>query len=209
MERLVEIIRDAGRENATLIYTLADPVLAETAKNACQLYGITHLDLLGPITELLGGHMGVVPLGLPRGAPGRKMALSREYFQRIAAVEFTIKQDDGALPQNLHKADLVLVGVSRTSKTPLSTYLAQKGYKVANVPLVLGIEPPKELFEVDQNKIYALTINPNFLHSIRTARSKTLGLSGTIVYSEMEHIKKELEYSNKLFVENAKWPVIG
>lgn len=208
VDRLMEIIRDAGKERAILVYTLADPALADAAKKACQFMGIPHLDILGPITELLGTHMGVAPLGLPRGAPGRKTALSKEYFKRIEAVEFTIKQDDGALPKNLHKADVVLVGVSRTSKTPLSTYMAQKGYKVANVPLVLGIDPPKELFEIDQSIIYALTINPNHLQSIRVARYKSLGVTSTSSYSEMDHIKKELDYSSKLFKQNPKWPVI-
>lgn len=205
----MEIIIDAGKERAILVYTLADPGMAETAKKACQLYGVSHLDMLGPITELLGSHMGVVPMGLPRGAPGRKTVLSKQYFKRIEAVEFTIKQDDGALPKNLHKADLILVGVSRTSKTPLSTYMAQKGYKVANVPLVLGIDPPKELFEIDQSKIYALTINPNFLQAIRLARYKSLGVSSRSFYSDLDHVKKELEYSSRLFVQNPKWPVIG
>ncbi|MCO5555603.1 hypothetical protein L7F22_009148 [Adiantum nelumboides] len=208
VERLMEIIRDAGKEQAVFVYTIADPALAEAAKKACELHGIPHLDIFGPITELLSTYLGVTPLGLPRGAPGRKSTLSKQYFKRIEAVEFTIKQDDGALPKNLHKADLVLIGVSRTSKTPLSTYIAQKGYKVANVPLVLGIDPPSELFQIDQSKIYALTINPNYLHSIRTARSKTLGVSTSTSYSEMEHIRRELEYSRKLFLENPKWPVI-
>ncbi|KAH7300629.1 hypothetical protein KP509_24G072000 [Ceratopteris richardii] len=208
VERLVEIVRDAGKERAILVYTLADPVMAETAKKACQLHGVSHLDMLGPITELLGSHLGVAPIGLPRGAPGRKTVLSKEYFKRIEAVEYTIKQDDGALPKNLHKADVVLVGVSRTSKTPLSTYMAQKGYKVANVPLVLGVDPPKELFEMDQNKIYALTINPNYLQAIRFARYKSLGVSSPTAYSDLDHIKKELDYTSKLFSQNPKWPVI-
>ena len=209
VERLMEIIRDAGKENAVFVYTLADPILAEAAKKACELHGIPHLDIFRPIIDLLSRHMGVTPLGLPRGAPGRKISLSKQYFKRIEAVEFTIKQDDGALPKNLHKADLVLVGVSRTSKTPLSTYMAQKGYKVANVPLVLGIDPPKELFEIDQTRIYALTINPNYLKAIRIARYKSLGVVSASSYSDMEHIKKELEYSTKLFLQNPKWPVIG
>ncbi|KAH7439698.1 hypothetical protein KP509_04G073100 [Ceratopteris richardii] len=204
----MEIIRDAGKEHAILVYTLADPAMAEAAKKACQLHGVSHLDMLGPITELLGSHMRVTPMGLPRGASGRKVVLSKEYFKRIEAVDFTIKQDDGAFPKNLHKADVVLVGVSRTSKTPLSTYMAQKGYKVANVPLVLGVDPPKELFAIDQNRIYALTINPNFLQAIRFARYKTLGVSKPSAYSDLDHIRRELDYASKLFVQNPKWPVI-
>lgn len=149
--------------------------------------------------------------GLPRGAPGRNSALSEDYFRWIEAIEFTIKQDDGALPQNLHKTDIVLTGVSRTGKTPLSIYLAQKGYKVANVPLVMGIKAPKALFEIDPEKVFGLTINPVVLQTIRWARAKTLGFHGEAKsnYSEMDHIRKELEYASTLFAQNPVWPVIG
>eukprot|EP01018_Ginkgo_biloba_P009724 Gb_34413 [translate_table: standard] len=210
VDRLMEIIRQAAKEEALLLYTLADPNMAEAAKKGCQLWGVPHTDILGPTTEAIATHLGVAPLGVPRGSPSRKTPLSKHYFKRIEAVEFTIKQDDGALPQNLRKADIVLVGVSRTSKTPLSTYLAQKGYKVANVPLVLEVDPPKELFEIDQDKIYALIISPVILQSIRLARAKTLGFSdySKSNYSEMEHIRRELEYGNKLFARSPRWPVI-
>ncbi|EFJ26074.1 hypothetical protein SELMODRAFT_33587, partial [Selaginella moellendorffii] len=210
IDRLMGVIRQAGAEGAILVYTLADPAMAEAAKRACQMLAVPHLDILGPITDALGSHLNVIPLGLPRGAPGRKSTLSKQYFKRIEAVDFTIKQDDGALPQNLHKADLVLVGVSRTSKTPLSTYLAQMGYKVANVPLVLGIEAPKELFQIDQDKIYGLTIDPTFLRSIRAARYRHLGLGKETKssYFDMEHIRTELQYSGELFKKNPTWPVI-
>lgn len=209
MDRLMEIIRQAAKEEALLLYTLADPNMAEVAKRACQLWGVPHIDILGPTTEAIAAHLGVAPSGVPRGSPARNTPLSRQYFKRIEAVEFTIKQDDGAMPHNLHKSDLVLVGVSRTSKTPLSTYLAQKGYKVANVPLVLGIDPPKELFEIDQDKIYGLIISPAILQSIRLARAKTLGLHySNSNYSEMDHIRREQENANKLFAQNPRWPVI-
>ncbi|KAL2653726.1 hypothetical protein R1flu_021854 [Riccia fluitans] len=209
-ERLMEIIRQAGQEEAMLVFTLADPAMAASAKQACEMLRVPYIDLLGPITDALGAHLGVTPSGLPRGAPGRKTQLSKQYFKRIEAVEFTIKQDDGALPKNLNLADIVLVGVSRTSKTPLSTYMAQKGYKVANVPLVLGIDPPKELFQIDQKKIFGLTINANFLKSIRLARHRQLGVAeeSRRSYSDMEHIRKELEYSRKLFAQNPRWPVV-
>lgn len=94
---------------------------------------VPHINILGPITDALQSHLGVSPSGIPRGAPGRKSTLSKQYFKRIEAVEFTIRQDDGALPKNIIQADIVLTGVSRTSKTPLSTYMAQKGYKVLSL----------------------------------------------------------------------------
>lgn len=194
-----------------LVYTLADPFMAESAKQACKLWGIQSTDILGPLTEGVASHLGVSPSGLPRGAFGNNIPLTDEYFRRIEAIEFTIKQDDGALPQNLNKADIVLAGVSRTGKTPLSIYLAQKGYKVANVPIVMGIKLPKNLFEADPEKVFGLTINPIVLQTIRRARAKSLGFSEEMrsTYSEMEFVREELDYAGKVFAQNPTWPVIG
>uniref|UniRef100_A0A7C8YY06 Protein-serine/threonine phosphatase n=1 Tax=Opuntia streptacantha TaxID=393608 RepID=A0A7C8YY06_OPUST len=141
---------------------------------------------------------------------GRKSTLSEDYFRRIEAIEFTIKQDDGALPHNLHKADIVLTGVSRTGKTPLSIYLAQKGYKVANVPIVMGVELPKALFEIDQDKVFGLTINPVVLQSIRRTRAKSMGLAedASSNYSDMDYVKEDLEHARKIFAQNPSWPII-
>lgn len=207
----MEVIRQAAKEGAMLIYTLADPSMAASARQACKVWGITSVDVLGPITEAVASHLGVTPSGLPRGAPGRKFPLTDEYFKRIEAIEFTIKQDDGALPQNLHKADIILAGVSRSGKTPLSIYLAQKGYKVANVPIVIGIDLPTALFEVEPDKVFGLTINPVVLHTIRRARAKALGFQQDMRshYSDMDHVKAELEFAGKIFAQNPTWPVIG
>ncbi|KAI3948745.1 hypothetical protein MKX01_022159 [Papaver californicum] len=210
VERLMEIIKQAAKEGAMVVYTLADPAMAESAKRACDIWGIQSTDILSPITVAIAAHLGVSPSGIPRGAPGHYVPLSDEYFKRIEAIEFTIKQDDGALPQNLHKADIVLAGVSRTGKTPLSIYLAQKGYKVANVPIVMGIELPKTLFQVDRRKVFGLTINPVNLQTIRKTRAKTLGFGDTMTgnYSEMDHVRQELEIAGKIFAQNPIWPVI-
>ncbi|XP_068323554.1 probable pyruvate, phosphate dikinase regulatory protein, chloroplastic [Pyrus communis] len=210
VERLMEIVKQAAKEGAMLVYTLADPSMADSARQACMHWGIPMTDMLGPITEAIATHLGVLPSGLPRGAPGRSFPLTDEYFRRIEAIEFSIKQDDGALPQNLHKADIVLAGVSRTGKTPLSIYLAQKGYKVANVPIVIGVQLPKSLFEVDPEKVFGLTINPLVLQTIRTARAKTLGFSEGMKsnYSEMVHVRQELEFARRILAQNPVWPVI-
>lgn len=210
IDRLIEIVRQAAKEDAILVYTLADPSMGDAARKACQLWGVPCTDILGPITEAIASHLGVSPSGLPRGAGGTNF-LSEDYFQRIEAVEFTIKQDDGALPKNLHKADIVLTGVSRTGKTPLSIYLAQKGYKVANVPIVMGLELPKTLFELDPDKVFGLTIDPMILQTIRKSRAKTLGIAEHEMhnYSQMGYVKKELEHAGKIFAQNPSWPVIG
>lgn len=211
MERLIEIVKQAAKERAMLVYTLADHSMAKSARQACELWGVPFTDILSPITEAISSHLGVSPSGLPRGAPGRSFPLSEEYFQRIEAIEFTIKLDDGALPQNLHKADIILVGVSRTGKTPLSIYLSQNGHKVANVPIVMGVDLPKTLFEVDQQKVFGLTINPSVLHSIRRERAKGLGFGDEerSNYSEMDHVRKELDFASGIFAQNPTWPVIG
>ncbi|XP_010931118.1 probable pyruvate, phosphate dikinase regulatory protein, chloroplastic [Elaeis guineensis] len=210
MDRLMEIIKQAGTEGALLLYTLADPLAAKAVEQACKIWGVPSTDILRPTTEAIASHFGVAPSGIPRGAPGRKSPITEEFLRRNEAVAFTIKQDDGARPQNLNRAQIVLVGVSRTGKTPLSIYLAQKGYKVANVPMVIGSELPKTLFEIDQEKVFGLTINPAVLQSIRNARTKSLKLESEMRnnYSEMDHVRKELEYANRIFMQNPEWPVI-
>ena len=140
--------------------------------------------------------------------PSAMLPLSDEYFRRIEAVEFTVKSDDGKEPRNFRKADLVLVGVSRTSKTPLSTLLAQRGLKVANLPIVLGIEPPPELEQAPQDRVVGLTIEINQLVEIRKARLKQLGMPMDANYGLLEQVKEELAYGQKIFAAHPHWPVI-
>ncbi|KAM0912855.1 hypothetical protein ACQ4PT_012544 [Festuca glaucescens] len=208
-DNLIKIVKQAAKEGALLLYTLADPSMAEATKKACDLWGVPSTDVLRPTIEAIASHIGVAPSGIPRSSASRKGQLSEDYFRRIEAIDFTIKQDDGAQPQNLARAHIVLVGVSRTGKTPLSIYLAQKGYKVANVPIVMGIDLPKALFEIDQDKIFGLTINPVVLQAIRKARANTLGFNGQKSnYAEMEHVRQELDHANQIFVQHPTWPVI-
>ena len=144
----------------------------------------------------------------PAGVPGLLHMITEDYFRRIEAVEFAVKNDDGAEPRNLPKADLVLVGISRTSKTPLSTYLAQRGLKVANVPLVLGVDPPEELTQVDDRKVFGLIVQPDMLMRIRQARLSHLGMPNDSSYGQRMHIENEIAYSREIFRKHANWPVI-
>lgn len=208
-ERVVGILKQAAKVGALLLYTLADPSMAESTQQACKLWGVPAVNILRPTTVAIASHLGVEPSGIPRSE--RNIPLSEEYFRRIEAIDFTIKQDDGALPQHLHRADIVLVGVSRTGKTPLSIYLAQKGYKVANVPIVMGVNLPRALFDMDhQEKVFGLTINPMVLHTIRKARAKTLGFDNEMksTYSDMDHVRQELEHAGKIYARNPAWPII-
>lgn len=202
--RAEAVVRLAARERAFVVYTLVKPEVHAALTSAAQQQHVDCFDLMGPLLAKISTYLG----GESKGIPGARTSLSAEYFRRVEAVEFTVKHDDGAEPRHLRKADIVLTGVSRTSKTPVSTYLAQKGWKVANVPLVLGIDPPPELFEIDQTRIFGLTIEPEALHAIRMARIRNLGLDSNSNYGHLEHIFMELEYAHEIFRQNPTWPVI-
>jgi regulator of PEP synthase PpsR (kinase-PPPase family) len=139
--------------------------------------------------------------------PSAMLPLSEEYFRRIESVEFAVKSDDGKDPRNFRKADIVLVGVSRTSKTPLSLLLAQRGLKVANLPLVLGAALPLELREAPQDRCVGLTIGIDQLCEIRQARLRQLGMPVETNYGMREHVREELDYAEGIFRDNG-WPVV-
>ena len=144
----------------------------------------------------------------PKNQPGLVRQLDEEYFRKVEAIEFAVKYDDGRDPRGLLRADVVLIGVSRTSKTPLSMYLANKRYKVANVPLVPEVEPPEELFMVPTKKCIGLTISPDQLNMIRRERLKSLGLTSQANYASLERIMQELEYAEKI-MKRVGCPVIN
>lgn len=155
------------------------------------MHQVETVDVLGPMIDMVSKKTGLEP----RNQAGLIHSLDHEYFKRVEAVEFAVKYDDGKNPLGLMKADVVLIGVSRTSKTPLSMYLAHKQIKVANVPLVPELNPPEELFRVPPHKIIGLLIDPFKLNEIRVARLKTMGLEDTAVYADVKRINEELEYA--------------
>lgn len=201
MERIVE---RAAETQALVVFTVVNANHRELLWQLCDRHNVEAIDLIGGLMGKLTAFLGVQP----KGEPGLLHTVGEDYFRRIEAVEFTVKNDDGAEPRNLPKADLVLVGISRTSKTPLSTYLAQKGLRVSNVPIVLGVEPPKELDEVDPSKVYGLTIQADALVKIRQARLAHLGMPPDSSYGLREHIQKEIAYAQEIFRKHPDWPVI-
>ncbi len=198
------IVGRAKQLHALVVFTVVSNAHREILRALCDEESVDSVDLIGALMAKLTGFLGEQP----RGVPGLLHTVSDEYFRRIEAVEFTVRNDDGKEPRNLPKADLVLVGVSRTSKTPLSTLLAQKGYKVSNVPLVLGIPAPHELFAIDQEKIFGLTIKPEALSQIRKARLKHLGMPEDTSYGQRDHIAQEIAYAQQVFREHPGWPVM-
>jgi [pyruvate, water dikinase]-phosphate phosphotransferase / [pyruvate, water dikinase] kinase len=178
--------RAKGRP-AVIVYTLVHPELRQAARALCRRYKLHYCDLLGHPIEAVAKVAGVAA----RMTPGARAPLDSSYFKRMAAIEFAVKYDDG-VGTGLHDADIVLVGVSRTSKTPLSMYLGYLGYKTANVPIVKGVEPPSALFEVDPTKVVGLTIDAARLQEIRRQRSRRLG-GGDRAYAKLLEIYAELE----------------
>jgi regulator of PEP synthase PpsR (kinase-PPPase family) len=199
-----KLIERAAEERALVVFTVVDSAERDLIWKLVELHNVDAVDLMGSLMGKLGGYLDCEPVGVP----GLLYTIGEDYFRRIEAVEFAVKNDDGAEPRNLPKADIVLVGISRTSKTPLSTYLAQKGLLVANVPLVLGVDPPAELDEVDTHKIYGLMLRSETLVRIRQARLAHLGMPQDSSYGTRQHVEEELGYARNIFREHPDWPVI-
>lgn len=191
---LEEILKSAKEENAIVIYTLVEQELLEFTEQYCEKENLSCVDLMTPILKQITNKIGVTP----KREPGIIRKLDESYFKRVEAIEFAVKYDDGKDQRGILQADVVLLGISRTSKTPLSMYLANKNIKVANVPLVPEIPIPKEVFEINQKKIIGLTNTPEKLNQIRQERLKSLGLSSNANYAKFDRILQELDYSDKI-----------
>lgn len=173
---------------AVVIFTLVEPTMRAAMHELCREADVDYCDLLAEPLAAVAKVTGKAASMTPRAQP----PLDEQYFRRIAAIEYAVKADDG-LGRVLPNAEIVLVGVSRTSKTPLSMYLGYLGWKVANVPIVKGIDPPSELFEIDPAKIVGLTIDAQRLHEIRAERITLMG--GDRKYANLSEICDELEYA--------------
>ena len=182
--------RIARRTGVAVFFTLIDRDLRRVTIDLCQREGIAFCDLLGPPLEALQHASG----DEAELIPGRPLAFDQDYFKRVAAMEFAVKHDDGLAGEGLEEAEVVLIGVSRTGKTPLSMYLGYLGYKTANVPLVRGIQPPAALFRIDAAKVVGLTIDPERLAKIRGRRVRAIGSVGVRDgYAELNRIFEEIE----------------
>ena len=187
-------VQQARGRPAVMVYTLVAPELRDAMRQLCRRARVHYCDLLGHPIDSISRVAGVAA----RMEPGARAPLDSTYFKRIEAIEFAVKYDDG-VGRGLDEADIVLVGVSRTSKTPLSIFLGYLGHKAANVPVVRGIDPPEELFEIDPAKIVGLTIGADRLADIRIARVKSMGAGAPRKrYAELEAIYAELEEAAKL-----------
>ncbi|MFK7894780.1 MAG: pyruvate, water dikinase regulatory protein [Myxococcota bacterium] len=188
------VIEQAQAANALVVFSLVEGEVVEALLLEAEERHVVAVDLLGPLIMRVAQKLKVEP----RHQPGLLHGFSDDYFDRVDAVEFAVRHDDGANLRTLHEADIVLTGVSRTSKTPLSMYLAQQGFKTGNVPLVPGLEPPKELYELDRKRVFGLTVDPSTLLNVRTARLRSMRAPSSTAYTDPDQIMLELDRARKL-----------
>jgi regulator of PEP synthase PpsR (kinase-PPPase family) len=204
--QLEGVIADAFENQGIIIHTVVSPQLKQVIQEQSASKGLLSVDLIGPLLQTLdeyfGGRPGTKSVGILRMVDDR-------YFKRIEAIEYTVKHDDGKCLTDLNEADIILVGISRTSKTPLSIFLSHKGWKVANIPLVLNSKLPKEVFDVDQRRIVGLLIDTSSLSRIRRNRLEKFGQDPGGEYARLSYIEKEIEYAQDLFRQNRRWPVFN
>jgi len=194
-ESLLKALKDAKKYNAIILHTLINKHLVEITNQFCQEHDLYQFDVLTPPVSEVTKRTGIQPLD----EPGAMHHLDKNYFRRIKAMEFAVKYDDGKDPRGFLEADVILLGVSRTSKTPLSLFLANKNLKVANLPVVPQAHIPKQIWEVDPNKVVGLTNDPEVLNTIRKERMVAYGLNPETAYSDIDKIKEELAFAKDLY----------
>ncbi|MFS0672838.1 pyruvate, water dikinase regulatory protein [Ornithinibacillus sp. 179-J 7C1 HS] len=189
-----EALNRAKDANGIIGFTLVDPILRDYLNEKASEVNVEAIDIMGPMLQAMERFFNKKP----RQEPGLVHKLDEDYFRKVEAIEFAVKYDDGRDPRGISRADIILIGVSRTSKTPLSQFLAHKRLKVANIPIVPEVEPPEELFMVDPKKCIGLRIEPTKLNDIRKERLKALGLGNQATYANIKRIHQELDYFDKI-----------
>ncbi len=197
-KQILEVLLQAQQIDALVIHTLVDPLMHDYLVAEANRLQVQAIDLIGPVMDWVTRKVGVEP----RGQPGLYRQLHREYFDRVAAIDFTMAHDDGKNPDGWSQAEAVLVGVSRVGKTPLSLYLAVLGWKVANYPFVPQVPIPEALFSLDPKRVIGLTIEPGQLLQYRLRRQRQLGAPGGSAYDDPQAVYEEVQEALKVFRRN-------
>lgn len=205
LEQIDAIFQEVALHHDMIVYTIVSTELRHYVHEKSIKERIRSIDLLGPLLTSVSNIFETEP----DYQPGLLHAVNEKYFQKVAAVEFTLNHDDGRNLKSLEECDVVLVGISRTSKTPLSIFLSMEGLKVVNIPIINQMPLPDKLFEIDQRKIFGLTIDPETLREIRQNRLSKLGTKTTGDYASDKKVIEEIEWANSLFNENKRWPVFN
>jgi len=202
-EQVRQVVQEAAQVGAFIVHTLVSDRLREEMVRAGRLHNVEMIDLMGPLLARLSQQLAVSPAE----KPGLFRQLNEEYFRRIETMEFALHHDDGLRVRELPQAEIVLVGVSRTFKTPLSVYLAFKGWLVANVPILPKVRLPAVLFDLPPGRVFGLTIDPVRLAALRRVRQEHLG-GATGEYANPDFVRREVEYALSIFRSQREWPVI-
>jgi regulator of PEP synthase PpsR (kinase-PPPase family) len=202
-KQLDRVISEIDAAPGLVLYTLVDRALAVRLEETCRAAGCPHLSVLAPVHALLESYLGAASTA----RPGAQHVLNAEYFKRIDAMNFTLMHDDGQLPADLDDADVVLVGVSRTSKTPTSIYLANRGLKTANIPLVPNMPVPPALEKVRRTLVVGLVASPERIVQIRQNRLLSLKADEDTSYVDRELVAEEIAFSRRLCARH-NWPII-
>jgi len=200
---LERILGEIAQNPGLVIFTLVNPEIRRTLETRCRAIGLPAVAPLDPVNHALSSMLGQEM----KARPGRQHTLDAAYFARVDAIQFTIAHDDGVNWENWEEADIVLAGVSRTSKTPTSIYLANRGYKVANIPIVPESPPPTTLFALRHPMVVGLTTSPERLIQVRRNRLLSLNQQDETSYVEHEAVQREVAYARRMFADNG-WPVI-
>ena len=198
-----KLVTEVSKTGGTIVHTLAVPELREAMVEEGRARHVVTIDLMGPLVARLSECLELAPLA----RPGMLRQLDESYLQRIEAIDFAVRHDDGRNPDDLPQAELVLVGVSRTSKTPISIFLAYRGWRVANVPIIVDLEPPAVLGSVDRARVVALSIDPERLVLLRKARANRMGKGLSLDYASMEHVQRELDWA-ELILRDWRWATV-
>lgn len=199
------VFDEVGSDGELLIFTLVSPHLRTYLLNKAKTVSVPCIDLLGPLLGGLSRYLGHEP----KMVAGLLHDVNDRYFDRIEAMEYTIAHDDGRDLTDLDQADLIILGISRTSKTPLSMFLSHQGWKIANIPLIKGFDLPKEISTLDPKRIIGLTIDPDDLATIRRNRLVRLGQDKGGDYADPARVQEEIEYANEIFRRNRRWPLFN
>lgn len=194
-QKIEEVVLRAQKDNGLITHTMVNSELRKKLIALAQKHQVKQVDFMGELADYLDQELGIPSLK----SPGLFREINQRYFDRIEAIEFTLNHDDGMSPERLHKAEIILCGVSRSGKTPLSVYLAMYGWKVANVPLVNGIRPPRELFEVDPQRVFGLHIGYQHLIAHRIKRLRSLPRHDSSNYTDEAKVRNEIRNASFIF----------
>lgn len=199
-----DVVQEVKEKQGVIVFTMVSQSLRRDLLSEAKKEGVVVMDVMGPVLDMFSHYFHT----LPSDEPGLQYKVTQDYYKRTEAVEFAVRHDDGLGLDSIQHADIILLGISRTSKTPLSIYLAFHGYRCANIPIVRGVPVPEKIFELDPKKLVGLVVSPEKLATVRSTRLKKMGRPDSEDYAQMEHIEQELKEAQIIFRKLGEIPVI-